>query len=329
MGDPAGIGPEVIMKTLASPAIRGLAVFVIAGDKNVIGQAASIAGISAEELAFHPDPGPRTSGLELKEKCINVIDPGPELDDMAPGRPTDAGARKSLACIDLAIHLVRDAQNDTPKAIVTAPVCKEAIANIHPGFVGHTEYLQEAFSVKFVTMAMVGERFSVIPVTRHIPIKDVASSLSVDLISGTLEQVIQNRSVISGKDDPRISVAALNPHSGEGGKIGKEENDIIRPAVERAKAVYGPVEGPISADVVFYRALKKDTDIVVSMYHDQGLAPFKMVEFDTGVNMTLGLGHVRTSPDHGTAFDIAGKGVAGTESMQNAVKLAVRAITNR
>ncbi len=320
MGDPAGIGPEVIMKTMASPAIRRLAVFVIIADSGVIKK--NPAGLSLEEVLFHPND----QEVTLDEERINVLDPGPELGEITPGQPTDEGARKALDCIDLAIRAAGDPENNTPKAIVTAPVCKEAIANIHPGFIGHTEYLQNAFSSELVTMVMVGKTFSVVPVTRHIPLKEVPSVLSLDLIYETLKQVVEGRHIISGKEDPHISVTALNPHSGEGGRIGREEIDLIRPAVDKARSLYGEMDGPVSADVVFYRAMHGKTDIVVGMYHDQCLAPFKMVEFDKGINMTLGLGCVRTSPDHGTAFDIAGKGIANHASMEEAVKLAIRAV---
>jgi 4-hydroxythreonine-4-phosphate dehydrogenase len=176
------------------------------------------------------------------------------------------------------------------------------------------------------TMALIGNTLCVIPVTRHIPIKDVAKALSINLIYMTLEQVIGERLLISGKRDPKIGVCGLNPHCGEGGKIGCEEIDVIIPAIEKAKNLYPNIAGPLAADVAFYKAIKKEVDIVVSMYHDQGLGPFKTVDFDNGVNMTLGLGHVRTSPDHGTAFDIAGRGIASAESMKNAIRLAVRAL---
>ena len=304
MGDPAGIGPEVIMRTLASPEVRELAFFVVVGDERIVKEASS--GVL---------PGD-----------IEIVDPGPPLEDITPGRSTTEGAAKALRCIDQAIKFVRDAKDNVPKGIVTAPVSKEAIARVHPGFVGHTEHLQEAFSSSLVTMVMVGKNFSVVPVTRHIPIKDVASSLSTSLILGTLEQVIENRRVISGKDDPHISVTSLNPHAGEGGKIGTEETEVIQPAISKAKTLYSKIDGPFASDTVFYHALNKRTDIVISMYHDQCLAPFKMIHFEDGINMTLGLGCVRTSPDHGTAFDIAGKNIAKHASMENAIKLAIRAL---
>ncbi|MCK5450595.1 MAG: 4-hydroxythreonine-4-phosphate dehydrogenase PdxA, partial [Candidatus Omnitrophica bacterium] len=218
-------------------------------------------------------------------------------------------------------------ENAAKSVLVTAPVSKERIAEISPGFVGHTEYLREADGADMVTMVLTGESMCVVPVTRHIPLGDVTKHINEEYLFKTLVQVVDNRELITGKRDPKIAVAALNPHAGEGGKIGTEEKEIIMPAIERAKKVYPEIEGPVPADVVFYKAVKKEYDIVVSMYHDQCLAPFKMLDFDSGVNVTLGLGYVRTSPDHGTAFDIAGKGIANPRSMIEAIKLAVRAVT--
>ncbi|MFH1552815.1 MAG: 4-hydroxythreonine-4-phosphate dehydrogenase PdxA [Candidatus Omnitrophota bacterium] len=325
MGDPSGIGPEVIMKSMASPELKGLAIFVIVADAGVM-ERASISVYNGR-IAVHVLKE-KQKEVSLEEEAVNVVDPGSPLKDCQPGEPTDEGSRKALACLDTAMRLMREARDDAPKAMVTAPVSKENIARIYPGFTGHTEYLQQAYSSELVTMVMVGKNLRVVPVTRHIPLKEVASSLTADLIVGTLAQVSRNRALISGREDPLIGVCALNPHCGEGGKIGREEIDVIAPAVEKARHVYGNIEGPISADVIFYKAIKNKIDIVVSMYHDQCLSPFKMVDFDSGVNMTLGLDHVRTSPDHGTAFDIAGKGVAGSASMEQAIKLALRAITH-
>ncbi len=323
MGDPSGIGPEVIMKSMASPDVRGLAIFVVVGDAGVMERAAG------PDLRgkFVVHSGPETAGeITLEDDRVNVVEAGPPLKGVEPGRPTDDGAGMALECLARAVRLMRGSAEEAPKALVTAPVSKERVARICEGFIGHTEYLQEAFSSKMVTMALVGDKLRVVPVTRHIPLKDVSAALTVDLISGTLGQVIDNRVRICGIDDARIGVCALNPHCGEGGRIGREEIDIIAPAVEKAKKNYANIAGPVSADVVFYKAIKNDIDIVVSMYHDQCLAPFKMVDFDNGVNMTLGLDYVRTSPDHGTAFDIAGKGIASSRSMEQAIKLAVRAV---
>lgn len=321
MGDPSGIGPEVIIKAIANLSKERFAIFAVVGDEPVMAKAAR--SFTGGNLILKCLSGKAA----FEEGVVNIVDPGPVLEACEPGRPTDEGARKALASIDAAIRIMRDLPGGTPGAIVTAPVSKERIARICHGFIGHTEYLQSAFGAKMVTMAMVGRHFTVIPVTRHIPLKDVVKELNGGMISDTISQVVEYRRFLTGKDDPKIGVAALNPHGGEGGKIGTEEIDFIKPAVENAKKSYAALEGPIPADVIFHKALKKEIDIVISMYHDQCLAPFKMVDFATGVNATLGLGCVRTSPDHGTAFDIAGKGLASPESMEEAIRLAVRAVS--
>ena len=320
MGDPSGIGPEIIMKALANLSKERFAVFVIAGDEAVMKDAA--ASFYRKPLAVKRI----SDDVVFEEDAINLVDPGPELKSVKPGFPDDEGAKKAVSCLDAAVRIVRDAPPKEARAMVTAPVSKERIARLCPGFVGHTEYLEKAFSARMVTMAMVGKHFTVIPITRHIPLSEVPKKLTAGLIVDTIAQVVENRYLLSGKDNPRIGVAALNPHGGEGGRMGKEEIDIIKPAVEKARSFYGSIEGPIPADVIFYKAFNKEIDIVVSMYHDQCLAPFKMVDFATGVNTTLGLGCVRTSPDHGTAFDIAGKGLASSASMEEAIRLAARAV---
>lgn len=322
MGDPSGIGPEVIMKSMASASVRGLAIFCIFGDAAVMAASAHDAGVSGVVVHNGPD-----GEIRLSEDAINIIDPSPALECVKVGSPTFEGSRKALECLSSAVESMLEGEGGTPRALVTAPLSKELSAAVHPGFTGHTEYLQQAYDVDLVTMVLTGRSLCVVPVTRHIPLRDVAETLTSDLIFRTLVQVADGRELVCGKPDARIGVAALNPHCGEGGRIGLEEIDVIAPAVLKAKEVYANIEGPLSADVIFYKAMRKEIDIVVAMYHDQALAPFKMLDFDHGVNMTLGLGHVRTSPDHGTAFDIAGKGIASPASMEEAIKLAVRAIT--
>lgn len=323
MGDPSGIGPEIIMRSMASPEIKGLAVFVVIGDKRTMERAWSVLPASARDLC-RVDRILKYDRAMLSEDVVNIFDPSPGLADTGPGFPTEEGARKALACLDAAVGFMKDVSAGH-SAMVTAPLSKERIAGIKKGFIGHTEYLQKAFSSDFVTMVLKGDKLCVVPVTRHIPIREVASSLDRSKIEKTLVQVADNRSLLAGCDHARIGVTGLNPHCGEGGKIGKEEAEIIAPAIAGAQRHYARIEGPISADIIFGKALKGEIDIVVSMYHDQGLGPFKTVDFASGVNITLGLGQVRTSPDHGTAFDIAGKGIACPRSMEAAIKMAVKA----
>ncbi|MFH1877801.1 MAG: 4-hydroxythreonine-4-phosphate dehydrogenase PdxA [Candidatus Omnitrophota bacterium] len=327
MGDPSGIGPEVIVKSLARPEIKDLAVFAVVADSGVIERSISAITPGLPFIKHRADI--RGNDVLLDEGAVNIIDPGPVLTGISFGVPGDAGSEKALVCLDAAVDMIRNYSPDVLKALVTAPLNKEMTARVSPGFIGHTEYLQQAYSSPRVTMVMAGRHMSVVPVTRHIPLRDVAAQLTAELLEGTIAQVIENRALISGKDDAVIGVSALNPHGGEGGKIGREEIDIIAPVVRKMKKIYADIDGPVPADVIFYKAFKKKVDIVVAMYHDQCLSPFKMVDFDTGVNMTLGLGHVRTSPDHGTAYDIAGKGKASPESMEQAIRAAVRAVGSR
>ena len=321
MGDPAGIGPEIIARSMASPGIKGLAIFVVIADSAVMRKA-----LDDEGVVFSAVPA-GSEMVVLAEDRVNVVAVPTNSGRIEPGKPTELGARCALECLDAAADIIKTNKEILRKAIVTAPVDKSRISGIYPGFVGHTEYFQELFSAKMITMVLIGEHLRVVPVTRHIPLKDVPGALSVKLIRDTLAQVVDNRCMICGKQDARIGIAALNPHGGEGGKFGGEEVDIIIPAVNEAKKTYPYMVGPIPADTIFYKAMKKELDIVVSMYHDQCLGPFKMVDFASGVNMTLGLGCVRTSPDHGTAFDIAGKGIASSSSMESAIQLAVKAIS--
>ena len=322
MGDPSGVGPEIILKSLASPILAGLANFVIIADTGVIEETKKLVNFE-QEFSFLKvsDISEATS---FNENTITVIDPGDPISGWGFGKASMSGAKKALKCIDVAINIAKTLPGNIKRSIITAPVNKENIAKVHPGFIGHTEYLMEKFSSEFVTMVLKGRKLCVVPVTRHIPIRNVSNALNPEIIEKTIMQVVENKATLSDSEEPVIGVCALNPHCGEGGKIGDEEQKTITPAVENVKKKYKNIIGPISADVVFYKALKKQIDIVISMYHDQCLSPFKMVDFDCGVNITLGLNCVRTSPDHGTAYDIAGKNIANQESMQEAIITAIQ-----
>ena len=320
MGDPAGIGPEVLVKAMERiPGLYDICIVII-GDIYRLKELHK--GKDLPPILIHSI----NENIVLKDNVLNVIDPGPTSGLILPGVPVERSATKSLMYLDTAINIVKELFRLVPIAMVTAPVNKEKIADISPGFIGHTEYLQKAFSRSHVTMCMVGKKFTAIPVTRHIPVKDIAGQVTVNLLFDTLKDVSNGIDMLSLKPDPVVCVCALNPHCGEGGKIGYEEIQTIDPVVKSAKSMFKNIIGPMSSDTVFYKALKGEIDIVIGMYHDQCLAPFKMVEFDTGVNMTLGLGFVRTSPDHGTAYDIAGKDIANPESMFQAIKVALKGI---
>ncbi|MFA6635746.1 MAG: 4-hydroxythreonine-4-phosphate dehydrogenase PdxA [Candidatus Omnitrophota bacterium] len=311
MGDPSGIGPEISAKAIKDLLAVEDVVFTVVGDKDVLFKAFT---------SYCPE------AFSQERQRIVFVDADGVSDGALSGSPEDRGALKALRSIEKSIEIISDRESPRKKALVTSPVNKENIARVRKGFVGHTEFLQEAFNSDFVSMAFVGEHLRVVPVTRHVALKDVPGCLTEELVLRTIEQVLMERGIMSDVPDPIVIVTALNPHSGEGGKMGNEEKEIITPAIDAARGIYRQIEGPVPSDVAFYRALKSPGSIVVSMYHDQCLGPFKMLDFDNGVNLTLGLGIVRTSPDHGTAFDIAGKGIARPGSMKHAIKLAIKAL---
>lgn len=234
----------------------------------------------------------------------------------------DVCGKLSIQYLDRAIAMIA---KDEADCLVTAPINK---ANVRTAgfkdFEGHTEYLAENTLTKEYAMMFVGKRMKITLVTRHIALKDVPAKLTVDKISTVIRLTHRYLSDHFHIKDPRIAVAGLNPHAGEGGIFGTEEISVISPAIQKASASCGKVLGPFPPDVVFGDAMHGKYDAVVAMYHDQGLIPFKMLYFKDGVNMTVGLPFVRTSPDHGTAFDIAGKGIADPTSMIEAIKLACR-----
>ena len=272
MGDPSGIGPEVTLKALASPEVKGLADFL------VIGETSAPKGTS--------------------------------------------GGKASLEYIDKALELAMAGEVD---AIVTAPVSKAAIREAGiKGFQGHTEYFAERTGTKKFVMMFVGKEMKVALVTRHVSLRSVPAILNSGMICDTITLTDKYLKRYFRIKSPRIGVCGLNPHAGEEGSFGNEEYKIIRPAIKKASKSVKNIYGPLPADVVFYDALKNKYDVVIAMYHDQGLAPFKTLYFNSGVNLTLGLPFIRTSPDHGTAFGIAGKGIADPTSMIEAISLACR-----
>ncbi|MFH1189464.1 MAG: 4-hydroxythreonine-4-phosphate dehydrogenase PdxA [Candidatus Omnitrophota bacterium] len=302
MGDPSGIGPEVTLKALASPGIRGFADFIVIGDAFVMEKAAR----------------------RLKSKLEgSLIDLGNvRKASFAYGRSRPDFGRASMEYIDKAVGLIGAGGADS---LVTAPINKASIISAgFKAFEGHTEYLAGKTRTGRFAMMFVGKRMKITLVTRHIALKDVPKKLSEAKIISAIELTGVYLRRYFGISRPRIGVAGLNPHAGENGAFGNEERLIISPAVEAARVHIKGVFGPVSPDVIFNAAVDGRFDAVISMYHDQALIPFKLLYFDTGVNLTLGLPFARTSPDHGTAFDISGKGIADPSSMIEAIKLACR-----
>ena len=272
LGDPAGIGPEVMQAALDS--------------------------------------------IEVAAGCgVDVIG---SSEGHTVGKPTDASAR---AAVDAMEEAARRLLAGEIQAVVTGPVCKHALHRVGFEFPGQTEFFAARARVEDFAMCLTGGTLTVALVTAHLPLARVASLLSLDEIV-RVGRLLQDFLILRGKKNPRIAVAGLNPHAGEQGDMGREEIDIIAPAVACLSQM-GNFVGPLPPDTLFHRAVQGDFDGVLCMYHDQGLIPLKLHAFHEGVNVTLGLPFIRTSPDHGTAFDIAGRGIARPDSMRQAIRLAV------
>jgi 4-hydroxythreonine-4-phosphate dehydrogenase len=260
---------------------------------------------------------PKGIGLEVTKKALAVKDIK-NLANFVVIEPSDG---IGFDAIQQAVQILKA---DKADALVTAPVNKALIHNSGISFQGHTEYLAKVTNTEKFAMMLCGGPLKVTTVTRHIPLKKVADAISQEKI---IEAVMLTHGALRtffGIKRPRIGISALNPHCGESGNIGTEEKDIIEPAIIKIKKIVADINGPISGDVIFYMAYNGRLDAIISMYHDQGLGPLKMIAFEKGVNITLGLPFIRTSPDHGTAYDIAGKGIANPESMKEAIKLAAK-----
>ncbi len=315
MGDPRGIGPEVVAQALARTSLHDLCRPLILGDMNVLsgtitrlGLGLRLGGVEEGSQEFRP-------GV-LAVLPVSHLPPHKGPGEISP----QEGSRASFAYLEIAGRMALEGKVE---AIVTAPVSKEAIHGVGIPFRGHTEYLAEISGTREYVMMVAGERLKVALVTTHIPLGAVAKLIQERKILSVIEVTGRGLQTYFNLSAPRMAVAALNPHAGEGGLFGEEEGIISR-AVRRARDQGLCVSGPWPADSLFYRAQQGEFDAVVCMYHDQGLIPLKLLHFDTAVNVTLGLPFIRTSVDHGVAYDIAGKGVANPSSMVEAIRLAAR-----
>lgn len=331
MGDPSGVGPEIILKSLARPSIRRLANYIIVGDEKTLRKTAI--SLSRHHKLFLKELQVISEGPSYFKKKLYVPRAGyvglldlknVSIRSFSFGRVRPIYGKASMEYIKRAYQLVKANIAD---CIVTAPINKSAVRKAGFKFPGHTEYLASVVGIKKFVMMLIGGPFRISLVTRHIPIGEVSKHLTsqniIDTIKITLNALMSDFNIAR----PKIGVCALNPHSGEGGIFGKEEAKIIAPAIRKFRKAN--VMGPIPADALFYDAYRGKFDGVICLYHDQGLIPLKMIARDSGVNITLGLRFVRTSPDHGTAFDIAGKGRANSRSMEMAIKLAASMASNR
>ena len=287
-GDVNGIGPEAVLKAVSKLGSRAGVEFIFIGPKAVFDFPNAI------EIPFDGK--------------------------VEAGKITAAASAAAVAAIEYAVHGCLAGEFD---AMVTAPICKEGLklAGVH--YPGHTEMIADLCKTKRYGMMLAGKNLRVMLATRHLPLRDVAAALSKKTVFETIALTGETLKWF-GFEHGRIGVCGLNPHAGDGGALGDEEQKIISPAIEQARAAGVNAIGPVPADVIFYQALKNEYDAVVAMYHDQGLGPLKMHAFDCGINFTAGLPIVRTSPDHGTAFNIAGKNLADPGSTIAAIETAIQ-----
>jgi 4-hydroxythreonine-4-phosphate dehydrogenase len=311
LGDPAGIGPEILAKAWRARAAQQLPHFF------AVGSPEAIAAVWDGPTAVVSDPDEAVAAFDRALPIIRIEGAGA----IEPGVPTMDGARNSLDALELAVGLAR---SGAASALVTGPVSKAQLYGI--GFVhpGQTEFVAERCGVAhdMVAMMLVGPTLRTVPVTTHVPLRDVPDLLTTELIVAKGRTVIRGLRRQFGIERPRIAVAGLNPHAGEEGKLGREEIDIVIPAIERLREEDAELSGPHAADAMFNDRARREYDVALCLYHDQALVPLKTLHFDVGVNMTLGLPIVRTSPDHGTAFQIAGRNQADPGAMIAALRTA-------
>ncbi len=311
LGDPAGIGPEVVAKCWDHRSAFNLPAFLAVGDGR------SLSAVWDGPIVTIDDPRDADAAFDVGLPVIHIA----AADADIPGRPSVAGAHCSLDSLEIAVGLAR---SGSASAVVTGPVSKQqlyAIGFAHPG---QTEFVAERCGVasENVAMMLAGPTLRTVPVTTHLPFVEVPGRLNPSLIEARGRATLRGLQRNFGIADPRLAVAALNPHAGEGGALGTEEKDIIRPAVEALLAEGWQVIGPLPADTMFHEGARSQYDAALCMYHDQALIPLKALHFEEGVNITLGLPIVRTAPDHGTAFDIAGEDRADPRAMAAAIRMA-------
>ncbi len=319
-GDLNGVGPEIIIKTFADARILELCTPVIFASEKLINYYNKPVEDGTFKYTVIRD------FESLKPGVINLFPCWDEEVSIQPGTLTDTGGKYAVRSLMVGAQCLKDGQLD---AIVTAPIHKSNTHLQDFPFTGHTPFFKEKFGAKEVLMLLYTEELRMGLVTEHIPIGQVAGAITKELLLSKIGVLRECLIKDFGIDKPRIAVLALNPHAGDDGKIGTEEQTIIRPVLEGLQQQGHTIYGPYSADAFFARSSYKEFDAVLAMYHDQGLVPFKTIAGGEGVNFTAGLSVIRTSPDHGTAFDIAGKGVADPSSFREAVFQAITLIAQR
>lgn len=326
MGDVAGIGPEVVAKALAQAEVRDACCPVVIGDRRVFADPKFAAPLGDLVPVADVEDLREGAGDACRSGAVPMLDLGNvNPDEIKMGEVSAAAGDAAVACVVRATEL---AMAGTVDAVATAPLNKEAMRMAGHHYIGHTEILAELTSAAHVTTMLATTGLRVTHVTRHIPFEKIASQITKDRV---LETIIITHDGMRklGYPDPRLAVAGLNPHNGEGGLLGREEIDEIAPAVALAQVRGIDAQGPIPADSVFFQAIRGDYDVVVTMYHDQGHVAVKTHGFEQSITITLGLPIIRTSADHGTAFDIAGQGIAAEASMVAAILEAAKMARQR
>jgi 4-hydroxythreonine-4-phosphate dehydrogenase len=321
LGDPAGIGPEILIKALCRGDLWRLCRPVVVGDPGVMERACALLGVSRTVRTIQ---APEEAGEGNEIPVLPAA--GESLEGIPMGRLDPRCGRAQVAFIRLAVDL---ALGGRVAGLVTGPINKQGLRLAGVTHPGHTEMLAHWTGATQVAMMLAGDHLRVVPVTLHVPLRDAISQISVGRIGQCIRLTHQALRDWFGFPSPRLAVSGLNPHAGEGGLFGVEEGEIIEPAVEAARTEGLDVDGPLPPDAVFHMAAAGRYQAVIAMYHDQGLIPLKLLDRDSGVNLTLGLPILRTSVDHGTAYDLAGTGRASEGSMVAAITLAARLATRR
>ena len=320
-GDGNGIGYEVIIKALADERLLDLCTPVIYGSSKIFGfykkQIQNIENINTNVV---------TSAKDAHQKRVNIVNCLPENVFVEPGQPTPESAKSAITSLEMAVEDIKKGYIDV---LVTAPINKRVMAGEGFAHTGHTEYLEKEFGVEEVAMIMVCDHLKVAVLTGHMALKDVPAAITVEKILSKLRLMKSSLQRDFGVDAPKIAVLGLNPHCGDGGLIGDEEQQVILPAIKAANEEGIMAFGPYSSDGFFGTGNSAKYDAVLAMYHDQGLAPFKALAFEDGVNYTAGLPIVRTSPDHGTAYEMAGRDMADPRSMKAAIYTAIDIFNRR
>jgi 4-hydroxythreonine-4-phosphate dehydrogenase len=319
LGEPAGIGPDIAIKAWLRSKELKLPAFYLLGDRDFVAKRAKILGLNIELASVGAE-----QAVAAFASALPIVATG-RVATAQPGQPDETSAEAALASIRRA---VADVVAGQASGVVTNPIAKSVLYRAGFRHPGHTEFLAELAASGGHTpqpvMMLWSPVLAVVPVTIHLPLRDAVTTLSSDLIVSTARILVADLKARFGLAAPRLAVTGLNPHAGEDGTLGTEDQDIVAPAVEILRAEGIAVRGPLPADTLFHDAARKTYDCAICMYHDQALIPIKTIAFDDAVNVTLGLPFIRTSPDHGTAFDIAGTGRANPASLIAALRLAAR-----